>query len=306
LTKEVIAKHLTKKARMSAPKECMICYREEKEWNGSAKTKCGHEMCMECYLRQTGQGGSCPMCRGALPSFPLHEVEPIIIYQQVERAERNQREVRQAAHRQQLRESQMRRYGYLTARQQQMAAHCATCKDSECAKTHERKTNWLSKGHLVPCPPTLKAEGKMMIGYLLCTYRHNKKKKELSERLFPRGAPSDKEFSMRQNGLMMAIWGQKAAASEAKNVRLVAKGSVVKRLGCSLGDYKKGVLGDQPTEGCKTFKGFLPPKKGSRTGDFWVKDGDRDCDRYTCIGYHLWLNPNGTKLSLQKGKWVSC
>lgn len=290
---------------MSAPKECMICYREEKEWNGSAKTKCGHEMCMECYLRQTGQGGSCPMCRADLPSVPAPE--PIIIYQQVVRSETaddmmNQRELRQAAHRQQLRESQMRRYGYLTARQQQMAAHCATCTDSECAKTHERKTSWLNKGHLVPCPPTLKAVGKTMIGFLLCSYRHNKKKKELSERLFPRGAPSDKEFSMRQRGLMMAIWEQKAAASEAKNVRLVAKGSVVKRLGCSLGDYKKGAFGDLPNEGCKTFKGFLPPKKGSRTGDFWVKDDIR----YTCIGYHLWQNPNGSKLSLQKGKWVSC
>lgn len=301
---------------MSAPKECMICYREEQEWNGSARTKCGHEMCMECFLRQTGQGGSCPMCRGALPSVPAPAAaaEPIIIYQQVQvvrTAEEEesdnawrQRERRVAAHRTQLRESAMRRKGYLAAMQQQLASHCVTCTDRECAKTHERKTNWLSKGHLVPCPQKLKAEGALMIGFLLASrYKNYKKVKELKERLFhPWNMPSEKALSSRHYGLLEAIRKQQEAALHAKAVRLVAKGSVVKRLGCSLEDYKKTPWTAVMSANCKTFKGFLPPKKGSRTGDFWVKDGVK----HTCIGYHLWLNPYGTKLSLQKGKWVNC
>jgi len=261
---------------------------------------------MECFLRQIGQGGSCPMCRGDLPAATA------LVVRQEQQQQRQQQDrllnLRYEARQRRKHDSTMRRTGYLAAKKQEWSMHCTTCKTDTCIALHDRKTQWLERGHLMPCPPKLCTESKMFIGFLLCSPRaHWRKAEQLSSMLFrPVFQPSSISLGRRRAGLLSAIAAQEDEAKRKQAIRDESKGSVVLRLGCNVNDYiEKPWLSryrvfSQPTAGCKVFKGFMPPKKGARTGDFWLKDHEKSL----CIGFHLWLKPDGTKLRLQKGKWL--
>lgn len=260
---------------MSAPKECMICYRDETEWNGTALTKCRHEMCMDCFLRVVGKGGNCPMCRGGLPSIQDDAPAPVrapsagqIFYENGLRLKR---------------ESKMRRDGYLNAKKEMWASHCISCTDAACVVTHERKTRWLDKGKLCAMPPPLSGEGKLMIGYLLGFRQMGKEKPTRFDWLIT----DDKERNRRGNGLVDAIYKQQSVAHEKKTVRNETAGNNAERLATGAG--------------VKVFTGFTLPKRGARTGDRYEKDGRAA----QCVGFHLWLWADGTKSRLDGKNWIT-
>jgi len=260
---------------MSAPKECMICYRDETEWNGTALTKCGHEMCMECFLRVAGKGGSCPMCRGGLPSIqheaPASASAQIAAQTRYENGQRLKRE------------SKMRRDGYLAAKKEMWASHCTSCTDPTCIATHERKTNWLNKGRLSAVPPPLSSVGKLMIGYLLGFRKMGKEKQQRFDWLIT----YEKERNRRSIGLLDAISMQQSAAYEKKELRTATAGNNTERLASGAG--------------VKVFTGFTLPKRGARVGDSYEKDGRTA----QCVGFHLWRWSDGTKSHLDGKRWIT-
>ena len=265
---------------MTTPKECMICYRDEAEWNGSARTKCGHEMCMDCFLCVVGKGGNCPMCRGGLPSIQVEAPAPApapVIVQRIEQSrwERGQ---------QLKRESKMRRSGYLNARKEEWTRHCTSCSDASCIATHERKTKWLNRGKLCAVPPALRTEGRMMIGYILGLKRMGKEKSRRLAFLIP----DYKEHQRRSFGLWRKIEIQQEEAQRRKMVRTETAGNNTERLATGVG--------------VKVFTGFTLPKRGARTGDRYEKDGRAA----QCVGFHLWQWVDGTKSRLDGKHWVIC
>jgi len=46
---------------------CPICLDTKANWQGSIRAKCGHEICLPCFMKHTkkNQNASCPMCRAA-------------------------------------------------------------------------------------------------------------------------------------------------------------------------------------------------------------------------------------------------
>ena len=58
--------------------DCPVCYEPESEWQGSTKAKCGHAMCMQCFLEWTVEkhNMSCPICRGNVRVAKAQPAQP--------------------------------------------------------------------------------------------------------------------------------------------------------------------------------------------------------------------------------------
>ena len=293
-------------------KICCICLEQEKAWEGSTKTKCGHDMCMPCFVKIVSQNANyvkCPLCRRSLPNvgFNFTQVgdEPPRLEVPWRDTVEEERFRIQRVRAQHFIESRMRRTGYLTAKKESWEEHCMFCKDKVCQETHERRTRWLEKGRLVPCPIPLQKENKTVFhliqdGQILrssCLYRR-------ATALLGREL-STIEILSRRKGLECAIQRQKDVANTNKQVRVDTAGSIVCRLGTTLSmaimDNHDDLQKRMSNPGVKVFKGFTPPKRGARTGDYWMNSGKI----FICSGYYLWTNlyDNSHRIILQGKKW---
>ena len=266
-------------------KICCICLEQEKAWEGSTKTKCGHDMCMPCFVKIVSQNAKCPLCRRSLPNVGFNSTQD-----GDEQAWWEGRFELQRVRAQHSIESRMRRTGYLTAKKESWEEHCMFCKDKVCQETHERRTRWLEKGCLVPCPIPLQKETKTVFHliqdgqYLRRSVLYRQATELLGREL------STIEILSRRKGLECAIQRQKDVANTNKQVRANTAGSIVSRLGTTLSmalmDNHDDLQKRMSNPGVKVFKGFTPPKRGARTGDYWMNSGKI----FICSGYYLWTN----------------
>jgi len=181
---------------MSATEErdCPVCYEPESAWEGSTKAKCGHAMCMQCFLEWTvvKKNMSCPMCRGNVrasrfqePQEP-QEIQPaqwlqsaLYHWQQyreendeddyhIQALEHQEYHARREAHEARVRASAERRRVFLEQQQDLYIAHCMTCSDEACISNHVRNTRWLmGRRKLIPLPPRIKCLPRLVLGYML-------------------------------------------------------------------------------------------------------------------------------------------
>lgn len=54
--------------RVTQVNECPICFNPLENVN-CCTTRCGHNFCLECFIKHTKKNNKCPMCRGPIPSF---------------------------------------------------------------------------------------------------------------------------------------------------------------------------------------------------------------------------------------------
>jgi len=316
-------------SEQQALNECPICYAPESDWEGFAKTKCGHTMCMPCLLDWTAanSGAKCPMCRGGLRKTesntivqtPIeHEdvevrtmgqrewIEQEQMVRMMQREQMDQEHMDQIVEEQQMNAeeriaSRVRRESFLQEKIREFRTHCLDCSDPECQRNHERKGRWLHRGKLMPCPPRLSSLSKLELGLMLSV----------------RCPPSLKKFrdltrnfdhyvnplwsSWRGWGLVKAIEKQMAAKRSFVALRSSTKDSVKLRLGLALSEVFIDIETVKLRPGVKVFKGFTPPKRGARVGDIHQQESAPTYG--VCVGYNLWRYSDNSTMVLTGKQW---
>jgi hypothetical protein len=165
---------------------------------------------------------------------------------------------------------------------------------------HDRRTQWLNRGKLVPLPPRCSSLNRGMIGILMAQFRMSAAK---WNSLFPYTTTMaiGLSLSRRQIGFMEALSKQNRDAHERKRTRALTAGSIKSRHGTTLAVARANLATLGPAPGVKVFKGFTPPKRGARTGDLYV----RGTTKAICVGYNLWAFADGSRQRLKGNIWIT-
>jgi hypothetical protein len=310
--------------------ECPVCYEPESAWEGSTKAKCGHAICMQCFLEWTvvKRNMTCPMCRGNVRASRPQEPEEEEDYSTQPRPDEwdwtiqarryREQQDRYEAHQVQLRASALRRRQFLLDQQDSYREHCDTCTDRTCILSHRRQWHWLmERGKLVPLPPQIKNLDRLVLGYMLNKDCMTAAKRYRIEGDIRRRFGLEPPSKRRIEGLLKAIRGQQSTKQCSVIHRQGSKGSVALRLT----DHAAGLpaivaelqtkrpevfVGPQlttPNFNVKCFKGHTPPKRRARVGDIHQRT---DGIRGMCVGWNLWSYSDGARVHLAGKEWVSC
>jgi hypothetical protein len=106
-------------------KTCCVCYELEANWNGCTKAKCGHEICMECFVKIITQNPKCPLCRIDLPSAVIKQ------------------DRRTGLSIEQLQERRRLKIIRLLQSKENWMNHCMTCRNEECIRRHRFRMEYL-------------------------------------------------------------------------------------------------------------------------------------------------------------------
>ena len=296
---------------MAESVDCPVCLMPENQWNGFTKARCGHAICMDCFMTWASMNATCPMCRTAFSQTTLATDGIMIAMEQrlngemeMQRVALEQRWQARLEQEQRYAQGQVRtasRAGFLTAKQQEFATHCVSCTDTECTKTHQRRKAWLDKGKLMPLPPPISTLSKIELGVLLSMSGRkcsNKKLKALQALL-----PSEISWQ-RISKFAANVWHQQQAKIQRRIERDMTKGRVILRTDVELTNLNPQKIARIQTglgTAIKRFTGAMPPKRRARLGD--IHDMGNGI-LGVCVGYHIWLYSNGMRFGLRDKKWV--
>jgi hypothetical protein len=206
----------------------------------------------------------------------------------------------QAAHMARIEASNTRRAAFLQSKQEEFSAHCLTCLDMECRRTHQRRGRWLGRGKLVACPKKLSDLPSSTLGLLL----GHRTGKATRARLERESYACEEIISWKRKfGLAEAIYKQERDKANRQDSIELYSGNLKGRLGMSLAEaiaqlpYIDISTHQGPT---KVFKGFCLPKRGARTGDYYVND----TEKAICTGYNRWTFMNGANAVLVGNRWT--